>query len=295
MKVTFSLGNLTCIKITMKNLYNITKGQLITLWIFGVIGELLALDEASSYKGYEGAGFIAWILPMVLIFYTLGWLNDKNHALSLSRDFIERLKGWFGAVPIFNIDKPARKIGQWSLNLVSFLFVIVIVWLAIIGSREEPVSNETIIPTNVDTRVTKVLVIGAQGASDETRGIELSSSTILNLGTEINNDFGYTNYNPAISSGSYLKVVYEVKNTRLTNNLFDIDKIYITDQKGREYSPTKLFTCFNPYDSSNIYDSPFGNKSYSETILKPGIPCKVSALFEVAPDSNSFLVSTEFR
>ena len=66
----------------MKNLYNISRGQLITLWIFGVIGWLWALEKATSgYSDSTLAEVLAWIIPLVLIFYTLGWRNNKKKQL----------------------------------------------------------------------------------------------------------------------------------------------------------------------------------------------------------------------
>lgn len=63
------------------NLYNITKGQLIVLWIIlpfigmaigTVIGEVLGGGVAVV----EGSLFLPFLLSFgVLIFYTLGWRN----------------------------------------------------------------------------------------------------------------------------------------------------------------------------------------------------------------------------
>ena len=62
----------------MKNIYNISKGQLITVWFFGVIGWFLTLEETSGYYGSGFAEFLAWLIPFALIFYTIGWKNDKK-------------------------------------------------------------------------------------------------------------------------------------------------------------------------------------------------------------------------
>lgn len=65
----------------MKNIYKITKGQLITLWVFGLIGWLVAVSEA-EYSGL--ATFFSVLIPMLLIFYTIGWraLNKTKEASS---------------------------------------------------------------------------------------------------------------------------------------------------------------------------------------------------------------------
>lgn len=59
----------------MKNFYNITKGQLITLLIFGGIGWVVALTEI-DYE--DSAVFFAILIPAILIFYTIGWKNKAN-------------------------------------------------------------------------------------------------------------------------------------------------------------------------------------------------------------------------
>lgn len=71
----------------MKSLYNISKGQLIVLWFFGVIGWIMALDK-SDY-GSDLAQFFCWFIPLILIFYTIGW---KNHT-SIKKDSNENLHG----------------------------------------------------------------------------------------------------------------------------------------------------------------------------------------------------------
>jgi len=50
----------------MKNLYNITVGQLITLWVFGGLVAFWAFDNESFY-------LLTLIAPLALIFYTIGW------------------------------------------------------------------------------------------------------------------------------------------------------------------------------------------------------------------------------
>jgi hypothetical protein len=62
----------------MKNLYNITKGQLITIWVFGVLGTLYAI-EAASYSQSDFAEFSVLLIPFILIFYTIGWRNNRKN------------------------------------------------------------------------------------------------------------------------------------------------------------------------------------------------------------------------
>lgn len=59
------------------NFYKITKGQLITLWVFGIIfilGDLMYVLDQCSPSGFSI--FLLLLIPAVLIFYTVGW---KSH------------------------------------------------------------------------------------------------------------------------------------------------------------------------------------------------------------------------
>ncbi|MFZ2621110.1 MAG: DNA translocase FtsK [Minisyncoccia bacterium] len=68
--------------------YNITKGQLITLWIFGGIGMFWALVQADSYSTEDRGIFFLWFIPLVLIFYTIGWKNYKKNKPSNSYEHL---------------------------------------------------------------------------------------------------------------------------------------------------------------------------------------------------------------
>lgn len=57
----------------MKNLYDISKGQLITVWIFAGFGWLYTLDGYSDLNS-----FLAVFIPFALVFYTIGWKNSRN-------------------------------------------------------------------------------------------------------------------------------------------------------------------------------------------------------------------------
>lgn len=61
----------------MKSIYKISRGQLVTIWVFGFIGLFFTLQPALD----EGSGFAFFFLvfiPFVLIFYTVGWRNHKK-------------------------------------------------------------------------------------------------------------------------------------------------------------------------------------------------------------------------
>ena len=81
----------------MKNIYNISKGQLITVWVFGLIGLVASLGE-SDYSGF--AKFLSILIPASLVFYTIGWKNSnkessnelQNGLQSTLREKVERGK-----------------------------------------------------------------------------------------------------------------------------------------------------------------------------------------------------------
>lgn len=60
----------------MKNLYNITIGQLITLWVFGVFAWLYTLDSGSGYDSSSTFFFV--FIPFVLVFYSIGWWSHRK-------------------------------------------------------------------------------------------------------------------------------------------------------------------------------------------------------------------------
>lgn len=68
----------------MKNIYKITKGQLISLWVFGVIGWIFTLDSYS-----DSSGFLSILIPAILVFYTIGWRsqNKKPEIETEGKDF----------------------------------------------------------------------------------------------------------------------------------------------------------------------------------------------------------------
>ncbi len=51
-------------------IYSITVGQLVVLWLLGIIAWMYALD------GFSKTAF--WLIPGVLIFYTVGWFDYQN-------------------------------------------------------------------------------------------------------------------------------------------------------------------------------------------------------------------------
>lgn len=63
-------------------IYNITRGQLITIWIFGLIATLVSLFELDSYDPSGWATIFLILIPCVLVFYTVGWRSYKKQSPS---------------------------------------------------------------------------------------------------------------------------------------------------------------------------------------------------------------------
>lgn len=99
----------------MKNIYKITKGQLITLWVFGFMGWIVALSQAE----YNNFAIIFMILiPAVLVFYTIGWRSHRN---------IQE--------PILNIDPVKVKSRLRKLFKILLLIAVVIGFLIFFAIR----------------------------------------------------------------------------------------------------------------------------------------------------------------
>ena len=61
----------------MSKIYNISKGQLATLWIFGVLA-LIGVLGILNYSLSIAEGSLMILIPFALIFYTIGWRNYKK-------------------------------------------------------------------------------------------------------------------------------------------------------------------------------------------------------------------------
>ncbi|MBD3311610.1 MAG: hypothetical protein GF349_03900 [Candidatus Magasanikbacteria bacterium] len=61
------------------NLYKISYGQLVTIWIFGIffwLGDILVVLDSYSPSGI--ALVLILLIPSLLIFYTIGWNKFKK-------------------------------------------------------------------------------------------------------------------------------------------------------------------------------------------------------------------------
>lgn len=57
----------------MKKIYNITKGQLATLWLFVIV---FAINAGESYNDLLES--LSITLFFVVVFYTIGWRNHNK-------------------------------------------------------------------------------------------------------------------------------------------------------------------------------------------------------------------------
>lgn len=67
----------------MKKIYDISAGQLGTIWVFALIGWFWAIGQSDNYFDPSPfAGLLAWLIPLVVIFYSIGWHNDRKQKSS---------------------------------------------------------------------------------------------------------------------------------------------------------------------------------------------------------------------
>ncbi len=74
-------------------IYNITKGQYITVLVFGIVVWLFSIAEIGAGIDYWGILFL--VIPFILVFYTIGWRNyrkrisvNKKNNIKKSKKFI---------------------------------------------------------------------------------------------------------------------------------------------------------------------------------------------------------------
>lgn len=75
----------------MKQIYGISRGQLLATWVFGIILFLVFLNQASNFsKSWASIGAV--VLPFFLIFYTLGWRSQHKRIGIKSRGILSKFK-----------------------------------------------------------------------------------------------------------------------------------------------------------------------------------------------------------
>jgi len=99
-------------------LYDITKSQLIIIWVLGIIVWLWSGVEAETNGGLYMLIFL--ILPFILLFYSLGW--RKKHKKS-------------------EVSKINPKIFGWCKKLFLFIFIVVVISSIILYLRPAKISE----------------------------------------------------------------------------------------------------------------------------------------------------------
>lgn len=65
----------------MKKFYDISVAQLFILWVFGATATILCMEKA-SYAPYGSgitlAELLSWLIPLLLLFYTVGWYERRK-------------------------------------------------------------------------------------------------------------------------------------------------------------------------------------------------------------------------
>lgn len=143
-------------------------------------------------------------------------------------------------------------------------------------------NKEYVAPTN--TQVRKLATVGSDPFEEE--GVLFELAEITGLGRVVSNDFGYDSWDKKETSGSFSKVVLTLTNKGNVSKAIEIGNLRLRDQDGRNYSVDRYFTCDRPYTGS--YSIPLYSYTWTTVTLKPNVPCRVSALFEVSKESQSF-------
>ncbi len=255
----------------MKNFYNISKGQLITIWIFGGIGFVVAALE-SYYSDF--ATFLLVFIPAVLVFYTIGWLNFNKKKIRINLRFKKENNDYT------YFSKRTKVIIMSILILVIGFFVY--------NSYLSPVNTT---PQQLQDDKGEIIVLDFNNpiniVSESGSEFLIEAPKVFDLGGKVDNDFGYTAYSYDDTAGKFVAVEFNVIfNGKINAEVFRLMGSAVRDQKERRYSPTRIESCAPTKNYSVLEDK--------LVILKPGIPCEFRMLFEVAPDSESLQVAIEY-
>jgi len=255
-------------------LYNISKGQLVVLWIVGVISAIVLFFSSIAYE--TGIYFlISVVIIGFLAFYTIGWRSAKNIA-----DFDNVGDGiWKKFLRL--IRKVPKKVYIW----LAIIFVVI----SIINLYPIFDTNTNMVNENSTVKDTIYSVnLGLDKVDEPNNSLLFTPSRAMRLGPVVNNDFGYSYYSPAKTEGEFVKMVFTVTNTGTNSRSFRLSKIKYIDEKGRAFSPIRVFNCDNTVDEGKIYGS------YSNVFLKPGIPCRYAVMFETASDSENYQIKVDY-
>lgn len=134
-----------------------------------------------------------------------------------------------------------------------------------------------------ETSFRQTVSLGSTPTFSENLGF--SALELLNLGTIVSDDFGYNSYYPKTTDGTFIKASFTITNNGLSDTWISIKDINLVDDQGRNFNSDKFFTCSNPF--GRLGSTP----NLGGVSLKPGIPCRVSVLFESSATSKAFNIN----
>jgi len=67
-------------------IYNIVKGQLITIWVFGLIATFICFVFMMNSDDLSGWAIIFIFIPCLLIFYTIGWRAHRKQSIDNKKE-----------------------------------------------------------------------------------------------------------------------------------------------------------------------------------------------------------------
>lgn len=70
-------------------IYNIVKGQLITIWVFGLVATFISFVIAMNLDNFSGWLIVFVFIPCLLIFYTIGWKAYKKQLINNKENITE--------------------------------------------------------------------------------------------------------------------------------------------------------------------------------------------------------------
>lgn len=254
----------------MKSLYNITRGQLLTVIVFGIIGWIFAMDKSDSSRSSDLYDVLVWFIPFVVIFYVIGWRNYHNIVTNINASSI------FQRCKLF-VKRNLRKI--IAIIFISIIADVVLSnWDKIFYVKSSPSSNvitNKILPESFFP-VSKVSVLDY--FVDEDKGLKFYHFVVSDLGKSIDySESGYVMFPTPITEGKFVKFSFLINSDNKTQTSHRLYQVILIDQNAREYKPMVQKMCDASFSEPHLFDSMIE--------LKPGIPCKYEALYEVASDS----------
>jgi hypothetical protein len=271
----------------MKKMYDISKAQLITLWVFGFFIWIWSINQVDY--GSSMGSFFAILIPFLLTFYTIGWRAEKKSG---------NFPNYFKTILSF-----LRRILKIYSGLL-ILIISIIIGFFILNNSNNNTSEDTL-PNLPGENIGSKSVNNAEGrplietisfatnrVSSNDNSLDFYMSDFINFGPQVVNDFIYKTYSPSpITSGNYSKVVFYANNLTKMSRKIKLVSINLVDDQERVFAKNLVFHCGNPLQEFSYNDF----YSFNSVIeIKPGIPCKFSALFETPIDLKTAYIKISY-